>query len=95
MTLEEQQELQLEFTKHKILYPDEDFAKFYKIFYDKDISDEIDYVKLGPPMEDLAEFIREHVSKNEDDIEGWLMSENDLHPDWIKEFLKQYPEFKN
>ena len=95
MSNEEAQQLQLEFMKHKVLNPDDDFTTFYKIFSGKDISDEIDYVKLGPPMEDFAEFIREHISNDEEDIEEWLYSENDLHDDWIEEFLKQYPEFKN
>jgi len=95
MTLEEQHKLQLEFIKHKILHSDDDFVKFYNIFQGKDISDEIDYVKIGPPMEDFSEFIRESFSKSEDDVEEWLMSQKDIHPDWIKEFLQRYPEFKN
>ena len=95
MSIEEAKQLQFEFMKHKVLSPDHDFTTFYKIFSGKDISNEIDYVKLGPLMEDIAEFIRGHVSKNEEDIEEWLYSETDLHHDWIEEFLKQYPEFKN
>ena len=93
MSLEDINSLQIEFIKHQILNPRDDFTTFYKTSYGDDISSEIDYVKLGPPMEDVAEFLREYVSKS-GDVEEWLYSDGELHPDWIEEFLMLYPEFK-
>ncbi len=58
MSIEEARQLQLEFLKHQVLNPDHDFITFYKIFSGTDISDEIDFVAMGPPMEDFAELIR-------------------------------------
>ena len=72
-----------------------DFITFYKIFSGKDVSDEIDLVAAGPPMEYFAEIIREHVLEDEDDIEAWLYSTDGLYDDWIEAFLVKYPEFKN
>ncbi len=95
LSVDKTRQLQLEFLKHQVLNPDDDFTTFYKIFSGTDISDEIDYVSLGPPMDSFAEFAREHILQDEDDIEAWLYSIDDLHDDWIEAFLAKYPEFKN
>ncbi len=95
MSTGEARQLQLEFLKYQVLNPDHDFITFYKIFSGKDVSDEIDLVAAGPPMEYFAEIIREHVLEDEDDIEAWLYSTDGLYDDWIEAFLVKYPEFKN
>ena len=95
MSIDEARQLQLEFLKYQVLNPDHDFATFYKIFSGTDVTDEIDFVAAGPPMEDFAELIREHILDDEDDIEAWLYSTEGLHNDWIEAFLAKYPEFNN
>ena len=93
-SLDERRELQKQFSKYQVFHPNDDFADYYRTTYSEEIPIEIDYVKLGPSIDEFADFIKEHYSHIED-IETWLRDQSALHEDWIQEFLKQYPEFKN